>query len=53
MKEYLVPLLNEEDMAKEMGKKARQTIVENYSAEKFVNKWNRVLDLGARKFYRG
>ena len=53
MKEYLVQLLNDEDMAKEMGKKARQTIVEKYSAEKFVNKWNRVLDLGARKFYRG
>ena len=53
MKEYLVQLLNDEDLSKEMGEKARESIVSRYSADKFVTKWNKFLDIASRKVYRG
>ena len=53
LKQYLVDLLNDEDMANEMGQKARETILNRYSADKFVNKWNEVLKAASKIPYRG
>lgn len=40
---FLQLLLKDESLAIELGKKARQTIVERYSLERFVNSWNKLL----------
>lgn len=53
MKQHLVDLLNDEDMAKEIGDNARQTIVNRYSAEKFVDKWQQILTQASKLVFRG
>jgi len=53
MKQYLVDLLNDEDMAKEIGDNARKTIVDRYSAEKFVDKWQYILYAASNIVFRG
>lgn len=52
-KKYLEQLLNDPDRAIEMGKRARQTIMEKFSIKDFVDNWNRVLTLTANTPYRG
>ena len=47
LKHYLVDLLNDEDLAKEMGRKARETILEHFSLESFTKRWNRVLGMAS------
>lgn len=41
---YLQILLNDEDLAKKMGDKARETIKEKCSVSRFVNQWNEVFE---------
>ena len=53
MKQYLVDLLNDENLAKEMGDNARKTIVERYSAERFVNAWQQILQNSANIVFKG
>ena len=53
MKKYLVDLLNDENLAKEMGDNARKTIVERYSAERFVNAWQQILQNSANIVFKG
>ena len=53
MKQYLVDLLNDEDMAKEIGDNARKTIVNRYSAEKFVDKWQHILYTASNIVFKG
>ena len=36
----LVKLLDDEDMAKELGKNAQNTIKERYNLAQFLNKWD-------------
>jgi glycosyltransferase involved in cell wall biosynthesis len=53
LKHYLVDLLNDENLAKEIGKNARKTITEKHSASKFVNRWNEVLESSSKVVFRG
>tara|TARA_R110002051_G_C8688119_1_gene492638 strand:- start:415 stop:1431 length:1017 start_codon:yes stop_codon:yes gene_type:complete len=53
LKQYLVDLLNDEDLAKNLGREARKTIVENFSQEKFVLKWDSLLHRAAKFCFRG
>ena len=53
LKHYLVDLLNDEDLAKEIGNNARKTITEKHSASKFVNRWNEVLESSSKVIFRG
>ena len=41
-------LLDEPEMAREMGKKARQTIIDRFSMERFVNDWNYLFERHTR-----
>ena len=43
MREYLQLLLNDEKLRDYLGKNARQTILEKFSLEQFVNNWNNFL----------
>ena len=40
LRRYVDNLLKDKKMAKEIGENARQTILENFGMEKFLNKWN-------------
>jgi|MDSZ01.2.fsa_nt_gb glycosyltransferase involved in cell wall biosynthesis len=42
--EYVQRLLDDPNLAKEMGDSARQTILEKFSEEKFINNWNTTFD---------
>ena len=53
LKLYLVDLLNDEELAKKLGENARKTIVENFSQEEFIRKWDFLLKQTAKKFFRG
>jgi glycosyltransferase involved in cell wall biosynthesis len=53
LKQYLVDLLNDEELAKKLGENARKTIVENFSQEEFIRKWDFLLKQTAKKFFRG
>ena len=53
LKQYLVDLLNDEDLAKEIGSNARKTITEKHSTSKFVDSWNRTLEMSSQFIYRG
>ena len=53
MKQHLVDLLNDEDMAREIGDNARKTIVERYSAQQFVDNWNNILTQASNIIFRG
>lgn len=46
--DYLQELLGDEKLAKSMGEKARQTIIEKCSVKDFVRSWDNIFDL-ARK----
>jgi len=41
-------LLNEPEMAREMGLRARQTIIDRFSMERFVNDWNYLFERHTR-----
>ncbi len=53
MKQHLVDLLNDEEMCKEIGENARNTIVERYSMGTFVSNWDKALRLAANMPFRG
>lgn len=40
LRQYLVQLLNEPELCEELGRNARQTVLEQFSVYKFVNCWN-------------
>ena len=53
LQQYLVDLLNDEDLAKSMGEAARKTIVDNFSQENFVSKWDSLFHRAAKICFRG
>ena len=53
LKEMLVELLNNEELAKEVGEQARKTILEDFSEDRFVNEWNKVFDVVSKIPYTG
>lgn len=42
---YLELLLNSPDLRKQMGQKARESIMQRFSYDKFIKNWNRIFDL--------
>jgi len=42
LREYVQKLMEDEELAKELGKNARATIVNNFSLSKFVDTWKNV-----------
>ena len=52
LRSYLEMLLNNDIVAKKLGKNARKTIEQKYSLERFLNSWNRAFEL-ATNLYRG
>ena len=42
LKGYITQLLENEDLRKQLGQKARETIVTKFSEEKFLNSWNNI-----------
>ena len=53
MKQHLVDLLNDEDLAKEMGQAARKTIVDYFTKDQFIQKWDNIFHLAAKSIFRG
>jgi len=44
LKEYINLLLSDETKRKEIGNNARQTILDNYSEQEFIDKWNEIFN---------
>ena len=53
LKKMLVEVLNDEDLAKQLGAAARKTIVEDFSEDRFVDDWNKVFDVVSKIPYTG
>jgi glycosyltransferase involved in cell wall biosynthesis len=53
LKQYVVNLLNDEGLAKEIGENARKTVVEKFSQEDFIKKWDSTFKKTAQKCFRG
>lgn len=47
MRKYLQLALSDPKMCEEMGKNARQTIIDNFSSSKFTQEWNKVFEESA------
>ena len=48
LREYVNKLLSDEDLATELGIEARKTVINNFSLNNFVSKWNEVFIQCAR-----
>lgn len=48
---YIQLLLSNEEMRKRLGEAARKTIVERFSMDSFVNKWNNIFDQASNVVY--
>lgn len=44
LRDYIKTLLDNEDLRNSLGQAARKTIIEKFSQETFVNKWNNIFD---------
>jgi len=53
LREHLVTLLNDEQLADQMGKKARQTILEKFSEKRFIRTWKGVFNKASDHFFKG
>ena len=45
LREYTQQLLEDPKLAKKLGDCARETVLENFSEDKFINNWNGIFDL--------
>jgi len=52
LQKYIKTLLNDEQLRKKVGEAARNTILEKFSEENFVNNWNNLFDQTYEVFYR-
>jgi glycosyltransferase involved in cell wall biosynthesis len=44
MRRYLEELMRDDKLARSLGSAARQTIVQRFSMDKFVQKWKEIFD---------
>lgn len=44
LKQYLIQILNDNDLREKLGNNARQTILEKFSEQSFIDKWNSIFD---------
>ena len=49
LKKYINICLNDNNLCKEMGEKARKTIIEKFSLSKFTENWNNALKISVEK----
>ena len=52
LRSYLEMVLQNDQIAKQLGENARKTIEERFKLDRFVNTWNRAFEV-ATKSYRG
>jgi len=45
LRDYIQKLLNDVDLRAKMGESARQTILEKFSEDTFIKKWNEIFDI--------
>ena len=48
LQSYIRQLLDDPSLAAKMGHAARQTVIEKFSEESFINNWNEIFDLAYR-----
>jgi glycosyltransferase involved in cell wall biosynthesis len=48
LRSFTEDLLKDEKLRKSIGQKARETILEKFSEDKFINNWNKMFDLAYR-----
>jgi len=53
LKQYVVDLLNDKDLARQMGEAARETVVKSFSVDKFASKWDFILHSASKKVFLG
>ena len=53
LEEYLVELLNDEDLATKLGNEARKTIESRFSEDQFVGRWEHLLYEASKVCFRG
>ena len=44
LKEYIQQLLGDKELRDKLGKAARETVIQNFSEEKFIDNWNETFD---------
>ena len=44
LKSYIKDLLDYSELRRNVGEAARQTILEHFSEDKFINNWNNIFD---------
>ena len=44
LKSYIKTLLEDDELRSKMGTAARETVLNNFSEEKFINNWNKTFD---------
>lgn len=53
LRQFVTELLGDEDYRNELGREARKTILERFSTEVFVDKWNDVFRRAANTVFKG
>ena len=53
LRENLVMLLNDEDLASKIGENARKTVLENFSEDKFIQTWQNLFHKASECFFKG
>jgi glycosyltransferase involved in cell wall biosynthesis len=51
LRQHLIELLANEDLRQKVGNKARETIIDLFSEDKFVNNWNKLFEETYEVFY--
>ena len=44
LREYAQQLLDDKELREKLGKAARETVVRDFSEEKFIDNWNKTFD---------
>ena len=53
LRENLVMLLNDPDLASEIGNRARETVLNDFSESKFIETWQNLLSKTSEHFFKG
>tara|TARA_Y100000296_G_C5163718_1_gene253339 strand:+ start:1061 stop:2080 length:1020 start_codon:yes stop_codon:yes gene_type:complete len=53
LEQYLIDLLNDEELAQKMGNEARKTIEERFSQQQFVTNWDNIFQTASQICFRG
>jgi len=53
LEQYLINLLNDEELAQKLGNEARKTIMERFSQQQFVRNWDNIFQTASQICFRG